>query len=423
MNKSKAINNTQQLADQSSRFDQFIKSQLFKQLGKIKNAHLHIQDSDGHYDFGDVTSVLKANIVVHDKDFYKAIALQGSIGAAEQYMMNHWDSHNLTDLIRLFVRNQDILDGLEGGSAWLKNNLLKIMHYFNKNSKKGSKKNIAEHYDLGNDLFQLFLDKHMMYSSAIYQNQDDSLEQASEYKLKTICEKLELTANDHVIEIGTGWGGLAVYMAKNYGCKVTTTTISTEQHDYALKRINEEGLEDKITLLKEDYRNLSGQYNKLVSIEMIEAVGHHYLPTYLKKCNELLTDDGIALIQAITIEDHRYQQALKSVDFIKKYIFPGSFIPSIGEILKVNAESTTMKLFNLEDFGKSYAYTLNAWNRRFKKQLKKADELGYNHTFQRMWEFYFCYCEGGFLENSISVVHMVMTKPRTHKKSLYTISA
>ena len=422
MNKSKAINRSNELNTPVSRYDNFIKNQLFKRLEKIKDSYLQIQDSQGTYEFGDEKSELKATITVRNNDFYKAIAFQGSVGAAEQYMLNHWDSVHLTNLIRVFVRNQDILDGLEGGSAWIKNSLLKIAHYFNKNSQQGSKKNITEHYDLGNDLFKLFLDKHMMYSSAIYKTATDSLEIASENKLRTLCEKLDLKADDHVIEIGTGWGGLAIYAAKNYGCKVTTTTISDEQYSFAKSLVKKNKLEDKITLLKQDYRDLEGQFNKLVSIEMIEAVGHQYLPTYLKKCNDLLTNDGVALIQAITIEDHRYKQALKSVDFIKKYIFPGSFIPSIGEILRVNSESTQMKLFNLEDFGLSYAYTLNAWNKRFSENLDRASELGYKEQFQRMWEFYFCYCEGGFLERSISVVHMLLTKPRSQKGQMMTVN-
>ena len=421
MNKSKAISQSNETNTTSSRYDNFIKNQLFKRFEQIKDSYLQIQDSEGTYEFGDKKSELQAIITVTNNSFYKALAFQGSVGAAEQYMLNHWDSVNLTNLVRVFVRNQDILDGLEGGSAWIKNSLLKIAHYFNKNSEQGSKKNIAEHYDLGNDLFKLFLDKHMMYSSAVFKTPTDSLEMASENKLRTICEKLDLSSDDHVIEIGTGWGGLAIYAAKNYGCKVTTTTISEEQYSFAKSLVKKNKLEDKITLLKKDYRDLEGKFNKLVSIEMIEAVGHQYLPTYLKKCNDLLTNDGVALIQAITIEDHRYKQALKSVDFIKKYIFPGSFIPSIGEILKVNAESTQMKLFNLEDFGLSYAYTLNAWNRRFSEKLEEASELGYKEQFQRMWKFYFCYCEGGFLERSISVVHMLLTKPRSQKGQMTTI--
>jgi cyclopropane-fatty-acyl-phospholipid synthase len=420
MNKSKAIE-SKTIKNTSSRFDGFIKSQFFNQLGKLQNCYLEIKDSEGSYYFGEETSDLKATITVRNNDFYKAIAFHGSIGAAEQYILNNWDTTNLTQLVRVFVRNQDLLDDLEGGSAWIKNSVLKIAHFFNKNTQRGSKKNIAMHYDLGNELFKLFLDEKMMYSSAIYTTAEDSLEQASELKLKTICEKLQLKAEDNLIEIGTGWGGLAVYAAKNYGCHVTTTTISDEQYQYAKQWVDKNNLNEKITLLKQDYRKLTGSYTKLVSVEMIEAVGHHYLPTYLKKCNDLLTDDGLALIQAITIEDYRYKQALKSVDFIKKYIFPGSFIPSVSEILRVNAESTKMKLFNMEDFGVSYAHTLNAWKKRFNQNIKSVAQLGYDQQFQRMWNFYFSYCEGGFIERSISVAHLLLTKPSTQRQQILTV--
>ena len=414
MNKTKTI-------VMNNRFDSFVKAQLYKRLELIKDAYLIIKDDHGSYFFGDENSQLRACISVHNSAFYKAIAFEGSIGAAQTYMSDGWSSDNLTNVVRVFVRNQDVLDGLEGGSAWLKNSLLKIGHFFNKNSQQGSKKNIAEHYDLGNDLFNLFLDKHMMYSSAIYKNSKDDLETASEYKLKVICEKLSLNPEDNLIEIGTGWGGFAIYAAKNYGCKVTTTTISDQQFNYTKGLIEKNNLSHLITLLKEDYRNLKGKFNKLVSIEMIEAVGHQYLPSYLKKCNDLLTDDGLALIQAITIEDHRYQKALKSVDFIKQYIFPGSFIPSIGEILRVNAGSTKMKLYNLEDYGISYAYTLKAWLHRFRENLPKVQALGYDRKFQKMWEFYLCYCAGGFLERYISNVHLLFTKPKHNKSQLFSI--
>lgn len=421
MNKSKTIE-SKTMNNSSSKFDGFIKSQLFKQFEKLQNCYLEIKDTEGRYFFGEESSDLKATISVRNNEFYKAIAFHGSIGAAEQYIINNWNTSNLTNLVRVFVRNQDLLDDLEGGSAWLKNSLLKIAHFFNKNTQEGSRKNISTHYDLGNELFKVFLDEKMMYSSAIYKSAEDTLEQASELKLKTICEKLELKPEDNLIEIGTGWGGLAVYAAKNYGCHVTTTTISEEQYQHAKKLVEENSLNDKVTLLKQDYRDLEGTYNKLVSIEMIEAVGHHYLSTYLKKCNDLLTDDGLALIQAITIEDFRYQQALKSVDFIKKYIFPGSFIPSVSEILRVNTESTRMKLFNMEDFGISYAHTLRAWKKRFNQQIKTVEQLGYDQQFQRMWDFYLSYCEGGFIERSISVVHLLFTKPHSQRQQILTVA-
>ncbi len=396
----------------------FLKQQVLKQLQQIRHAELTIKLYNKTWVFGDQASDLKATLLLHNEQFFTEVAFQGSVGAAESYMVGDWDCDDLTRLIQIFVRNRDLLDQMEGGMAGFKNALLKIGHFFNKNTLRGSRKNIAGHYDLGNDLFEQFLDDRMMYSSAVYLSPDESLQTASERKLKIICEKLQLKPQDHVLEIGTGWGGFAIYAAQHYGCQITTTTISREQHDYAAKKIAELGLQDRITLLQQDYRLLEGQFDKLVSIEMIEAVGHHYLPTYLKKCNDLLTPDGLALIQAITIEDCRYQMALKSVDFIKKYIFPGSFIPSVGAVLSANAAVTEMKLVNLEDFGESYAYTLRDWQQRFNDNIETIEKLGYSEAFQRMWRFYLSYCEGGFLERTISDVHMLFAKPENKRAAI-----
>lgn len=396
----------------------FIKKQVIRQLQQLTGAGLTLQLNGQQLTFGSADAALQAHMDIHNEDFFSHVAFQGSVGAAESYMSGDWDTDDLTALIRVFVKNRDLLDSMEGGSARLKNALLKVGHFFNKNTLSGSRKNIAGHYDLGNDLFELFLDSRMMYSSAIYADEHEDLEVASERKLRVICEKLQLNANDHLIEIGTGWGGFAIYAAQNYGCRVTTTTISNEQFEYATEQIKNHGLEDRITLLKKDYRDLQGTFDKLVSIEMIEAVGHHYLETYLKKCNDLLKPDGLALIQAITIEDCRYQQALNSVDFIKKYIFPGSFIPSVGAIATANAKSTEMKLVNLEDFGESYAHTLRDWHQRFNDHIDEVAARGYDSTFQRMWRFYFSYCEGGFLERAISDVHLLFAKPANRRASV-----
>ena len=399
-------------------FKTFIKKQVIRQLQQLVDSGLTLSINGQKLIFGDAGADLQANMVIHNEDFFSHVAFQGSVGAAESYMAGDWDTDDLTALIQVFVKNRDLLDSMEGGSARLKNALLKVGHFFNKNTLSGSRKNIAGHYDLGNDLFELFLDARMMYSSAIYAHEHEDLEVASERKLRVICEKLQLNANDHLIEIGTGWGGFAVFAAQNYGCRVTTTTISNEQYEYAAEQIRKHQLEDRITLLKKDYRDLQGSYDKLVSIEMIEAVGHHYLETYLKKCNDLLKPDGLALIQAITIEDCRYQQALKSVDFIKKYIFPGSFIPSVGAITTANARCTEMKLVNLEDFGESYAHTLRDWHQRFNDNIDEVAARGYDTTFQRMWRFYFSYCEGGFLERAISDVHLLFAKPANRRASI-----
>ena len=392
-----------------------IRRQVKQTLSQIDNGLITITDPMETYVCGQQQSDLDATITIRDLDFYRLVAMEGSNGAAQAYIDNKWDVDNLTALVRILVRNIEILDQMEGGLAWLKNSILKIWHYFNKNSKSGSKVNIAAHYDLGNDFFKLFLDKHMMYSSAIFSDGMTSLETASELKLKTICEKLELSPQDHLVEIGTGWGGMAIYAAKHYGCKVTTTTISEQQYRYAQEQVLLEGLEDKIRVLKKDYRELDGQFDKLVSIEMIEAVGHHYLDNYISKCSELIKPNGLALIQAITIEDRRYKQALKSVDFIKRYIFPGSFIPCVSAIVSSAAQSSDMRLINLEDFGDSYAKTLNHWRERFFKNIDEIKAQGFDEAFIRMWEFYFCYCEGGFIEKSISDTHLLFAKPNNQR--------
>ncbi|WP_251358400.1 cyclopropane-fatty-acyl-phospholipid synthase family protein [Kangiella sp. TOML190] len=400
----------------ASRSKLWIRRKVLQHLSKINDGRLVVSDPLGVIECGNQSSDIQVNIRVDTLDFYQQVALQGSIGVAESYMKQEWKVDSLTDLIRLFVRNRNLLDDMESGTAWLKNQILKLWHLFNKNNVAGSRKNIAAHYDLGNDFFELFLDDYLMYSSAIYTPSCANLQQASELKLKTICEKLDLQACDEVIEIGTGWGGFAIYAAKHYGCKITTTTISEQQYQYAKQRVKAEGLSQKITVLKQDYRNLRGQYDKLVSIEMIEAVGHHYLNTYITQCNDLLKEDGLALIQAITIEDVRYEKALKSVDFIKRYIFPGSFIPCVSAITHSAAKNSQLRLINLEDFGESYAKTLRDWRIRFLQNIDAVRELGFNESFIRMWEFYLCYCEGGFLEKAISDTHLLFAKPKNMRK-------
>ncbi|MBT4928508.1 MAG: class I SAM-dependent methyltransferase, partial [Cellvibrionales bacterium] len=340
------------------------------------------------------------------------IAFGGTVAAGEAYIQGYWSSSNLTDLIRIMIGNRHILNQMEGNLSLLKNAFLRVAHWLNRNSQAGSRRNIEAHYDLGNEMFELFLDPTMMYSCAYYPDEKTSLEQASLAKLKRICDKLQLNESDHVIEIGTGWGGFALYAAENYGCKVTTTTISQQQHDWAKQRIIEAGLEDKITLLMEDYRDLQGTYDKLVSIEMIEAVGHQYLDTYFAKCSSLLKPEGIMLIQSITIADQQYDRAIKSVDFIQRFIFPGGFIPSVSAITSSVKSSTDMRLFQLEDIGPHYATTLYDWRQRFFDNIEPIKALGYSQQFIAMWDFYLCYCEAGFLERVLGNAHLVFIKPK-----------
>ncbi len=406
-----------------SRIDLALRQAVLDKLALLQNAVLTIADPLGEVVLGKTAEDdLSARINISDLRFYCQTALGGSIGAAESYMDGQWQTDDLTKVVQILVRNRDLLDSMEGGLATIANQLLKVWHFANRNSQAGSKKNIAAHYDLGNDFFKLFLDTHGMYSSATYLHPGMSLEQASTAKLERICQKLQLNKDDHVIEIGTGWGGFAVYAAKHYGCKITTTTISKEQHQAAQLRFEQEGVADQITLLMEDYRNLQGKYDKLVSIEMIEAVGHHYLDTYFQQCAALLKPDGLGLIQAITIEDRYYRQALKSVDFIKRYIFPGSFIPCVSAVV-ASAAQANLRLINLEDQGESYARTLNAWRTRFMAALEQVKLQGYNDEFIRMWEFYLCYCEGGFKEKSISNVQLLLAKPGNRRQQWLAVNA
>ena len=310
------------------------------------------------------------------------------------------------------------MDTLEGGYQWASKPLLKVLHWLNRNTADGSRKNIAAHYDLGNDFFKLWLDSNMMYSSAIFTPQDESLEAASIKKLQVICDKLDLKPTDHVVEIGTGWGGFAIYAASHYGCKVTSTTISQQQFDLANQRVIAENLQDKITLLFNDYRELEGQFNKLVSIEMIEAVGHQFYDAYFAKCASLLKPDGMALIQAITIADQRFDAAKNSVDFIQRYIFPGSNIPSITAMLKSITKVSDMRIYDCEDIGPHYATTLRKWRENFLSQLPAVRQQGYSEEFIKMWEFYLCYCEGGFAERALGDVHLLLVKPENRREAL-----
>ncbi|HDM8141479.1 TPA: class I SAM-dependent methyltransferase [Vibrio harveyi] len=352
-----------------------------------------------------------ATIEVKHPGFYSRILQGGSIAAGEAYMDGWWDSPDLTALMKLMALNMRALDKLEEQGSWITRLLYKVSHWTNRNSQENSRKNIHAHYDLGNNLYEAFLDTNMLYSSALYNQVDDSLEQAQINKMERLCQQLELKSSDHVIEIGTGWGAMAIYMAEQYGCRVTTTTISEEQYAYAEQKINERGLTDKITLLKEDYRNLTGPYDKLVSIEMIEAVGKQFLPSYIKKCESLLKPGGLMAIQAITIADQRYDYYSNNVDFIQKYIFPGGFLPSVTSLTQATTKHSDLVTRDLFDIGLDYAKTLNEWHHRFNQSEHDVRAFGYDDRFVRMWRYYLSYCEGGFLARTISAVHMTFQRP------------
>ena len=391
---------------------------VLAQLKKLHTGRITLIDGDETHVFGSTDpGFLQGEITILDQNTYSKILTGGSIGAGEAFMTEDWVTPDLTNLIRVMVRNMDILDAMEGGlTSIITKPFLKWFHYLNQNSAKGSRRNIAAHYDLGNDLFENFLDPTMMYSSGIFPSDGATMEEASNYKLKVICDSLKLSEHDRVVEIGTGWGGFALYAAKHYGCHVTTTTISEEQYAWAQQAVKREGLEGRITLLKQDYRSLTdayeGQFDKLVSIEMIEAVGAKYFDVYFETVSKLLKPEGLALIQAITIEDQRYDSALNNVDFIQRYIFPGSCIPSIQALLSSTKKCTDMNLVHLNDFGQDYARTLKAWADQFNQNSRVISDLGYSDDFKRMWQFYLSYCEGGFIERAIGVSHVLLAKPQ-----------
>ncbi|TMN35832.1 class I SAM-dependent methyltransferase [Pseudoalteromonas piscicida] len=395
-----------------STFDRLYKKLVFGALNTLETGKVILVEGDQKYCFGESETSLSVDIHVHSAQMYKLFALGGSVGAGESYILGHWSCSDLTKLIEIFVLNQAQLDAFENKFAFFSGIANKIKHLKNKNSKQGSKRNIVAHYDLGNDLYESFLSEEMLYSSAVYPSKEASLEEAQQHKLAAICERLDLQPTDKVVEIGTGWGAFAVYAAKNYGCHITTTTISEEQHAYVKALIEKEGLQQQITLLKRDYRELDGQYDKLVSIEMIEAVGHAYLSGFFAKCNDLLKPTGAMLIQAITIACQRYQHYLKQSDFIQQYIFPGGCLPSVSEMSKQIVNSTDMVVHELHDIGLHYARTLYDWRVRFEKAWPSLDSKRFDERFYRLWQFYLCYCEGAFKQRATSAVHLVARKPR-----------
>lgn len=404
------LDSPEQSAARYGALDRLLRRRLLDTLGELRGGQVVVRDALGTVTLGEPDG-LRAELDILDPGFYRAAAAQGSVGAGEAYMDGLWRCDDLVALVQLLVINRERLDAMETGLARFGGLVLRGWHALRRNTRAGSRKNIAAHYDLGNELFKLFLDESMMYSSAVYADASETLEQAQFRKLERICRKLDLKPTDHLVEIGTGWGGMAIHAASRFGCRVTTTTISKEQHALATERVAAAGLSDRVTVLLEDYRDLRGEYDKLVSIEMIEAIGHQYLETYLAKCASLLKPEGLALIQAITIEDHRYEQALQSVDFIKRFIFPGSFIPCVSAITGAAARASDLRLVNLEDIGPSYALTLRAWRERFLARLDEVRAQGYDERFIRMWEFYLAYCEGGFLERSIGDVHLLLARP------------
>jgi cyclopropane-fatty-acyl-phospholipid synthase len=391
---------------------------VLAQLRQLSRGHLRLISQGRQWTFGDVASPLYAEVEIVDEAAWGLVAGNGSIGAGEGYIHGYWRSPDLAAVTRLFVANLDVLDAMEGGLARLARPALRLLHHFNRNTRRGARRNILAHYDLGNALFERLLDPTMMYSAARFDSAEQSLEQAQSSKLRQICQRLELKPGEHLLEIGSGWGSLAIHAALQHGCRVTTTTLSAAQHTHTLQRVKALGLERLVTVLHEDYRDLRGRFDKLVSIEMIEAVGHRYLPTYFRQCAALLKDDGLMLLQAITIRDQRYAQARRSVDFIQRYIFPGGALPSLSVLLDTASRQTALNLVHLEDFGQDYARTLRHWRDNLRHSRTELARLGYDDTFQRLWEFYLCYCQGGFEERTIGVAQMLWAGPQARRAPL-----
>lgn len=396
------------------RLDRLARTTLLELLSHLQGGELTIIDESEQparqWRCGAQSGIV-ASVRVCDARFWRRLLLGGSIAAGETWVEGMWESSELAQVVQLLARNLPLLDRLERRLSWLTFPLNRLRHLKNRNTLTGSRANIAAHYDLGNAMYQGFLDQHMQYSSAVYPSEQATLDEAQAHKLDLICQRLELSPEDHLLEIGTGWGGLAIHAARHYGCKVTTTTISQAQHDYARAWIEREGLSDRITLLLQDYRQLEGQFDKLVSIEMIEAVGHAFLPGYFQQLSRLLRPGGRMLLQAITIADQRFDSYLKGVDFIQRYIFPGGCLPSVSHMTELLTRHTDMTLVRLHDHGVHYAKTLREWCQRFLAMKPELLRQGYSEDFIRLWHFYFAYCEGGFLERTISLVHFEAAKP------------
>ena len=405
----------------TDRLDRIAMTILFNKLNSIKYGFLQVQFNGVLYDFGpkQMRNILYAKIDIHDRRTFKTILLEGEPAAGNTYVHGWWSTEDLIQVLRLFTINREALFSFKYGLA----SAMKAYSYINKSLKRnnlqGAKRNISAHYDIGNEMYRLFLDGKMMYSSAYYTDEHDDLESASEKKLDLICTKLKLSAQDKVIEIGSGWGGFAVHAAENYGCHVTTTTISEEQYQHVVALVKAKGLENRVLVLKNDYRNLEGKYDKLVSIEMIESVGHQYINDYFSICSHLLKDNGIMLIQAITISDYLYKQYINSMDFIRKYVFPGGCLTSISSMLDSSSSHTDLTLFHSESFASSYAKTLSHWYKNFNGNRKKVIEQGYPGSFIRLWEYYLKYCQAGFEERVIDVHQLVFKKPGNRLESIY----
>lgn len=379
---------------------------LFRFLSGMHSGSLTLREGAQTFHFGDPSAALRADVHILSPRVYWRVLTGGSLAAAEAWMDGEWETQHLTALLQIFALNRKTRSSLEKGFRLLGKPAERLRHWTRRNHRRQARENIAAHYDLGNEFYAHFLDDELLYSSALFADPDQPLTQAQQAKMARLCEQLALGPGDRLLEIGTGWGAMAEYAARHYGCRVTTTTLSQEQFQWAKARIARAGLEDKVEVLLCDYRDLRGEFDKLVSVEMIEAVGERYLPAFFRTCQARLRPGGKMVIQAITIQDQRYRDYSKSVDFIQRYIFPGGFLPSITVMNELMTRHTDFVVRNLFDMGPDYARTLAHWRQRFTHAWQDIEKLGFDDRFRRMWLYYFGYCEAGFNARTISVVQL-----------------
>lgn len=409
---------TPRAADAGSWWNQCHRALALPIFSAIEMGELELREGSERRRFGaPAADGLRAEIEIVDPRAFSSLLWGGSVGAAEAYIEGWWTTSDLPSVIRIFARNQAASAGLNGVASWLAGWVRRLGHQSRGNHLSGSRRNIADHYDLGNDLFRLFLDESMSYSSGLYASPDTTLAEAQLAKIDRLCEMLQLGPNDHLLEIGCGWGGFAARAAAKYGCRVTATTISREQLDFATERIASQDLSDRVTILHDDYRELRGRYDKIVSVEMIEAVGQEYLDTYFEQCCRLLKPGGAMALQGITIADRHEEAYRANVDFIQQYVFPGGHLPSIASICQSLARTGDLTIARLDNFPRDYARTLAAWRERFQSQHPALRHLGLSEQSLRLWDYYFSYCTGAFLEDQIGLVQMLLTRPGWERNS------
>lgn len=386
----------------------FLRRRIDRLLQGLTEGGLEVHDADGIRCFGEAgrRTELRARVVVEDPSLYTDLARSGALGAGEAYVAGAWSTDDLVAALRILVRNRPVLAGLDSGVSRVVRAVMRPFLVSQGDDRRRSRKHIAAHYDLGNDFFKLWLDPTMTYSCALFREPGMDLGAAQGAKLDQICQRLRLTPGMRVLEIGCGWGGFAIHAAANYGVRVKGTTISRAQAEEARLRVRAAGLDDRIEIIEQDYRDLQGTYDRVVSVEMVEAVGHEHLGRYLQVIEDRLTPNGEALVQAITIAEQHYERARKHPDFIKRHVFPGSFIPSVGILARRVADTRALRVLGIEDYGPHYALTLEAWRRTFLARQEEARALGYDERFLRLWEYYLAYCEAGYREGSLSLVHL-----------------